>query len=125
MHPVIALSRHPHVSDRTQAGDAVATGSIVSLAPGPLPLGQMGTPVRVYFAVSAALADAPDSFNPGDSKWVARQSDADFRPTNAVFNQLDEARIAGTDVRRFLRLNDLSMWQFLPSLLWNPLYQSV
>lgn len=81
--------------------------------------------MRVYFTTSATLADAPSAFDPRDPTWESRQSDGDYGVTNALFNRLDGARVAGTSLPKFLRLNDVSMWQFLPSYIWVPVYQAV
>ena len=96
--------------------------SLIPLRPGEL---LAYTPTRVYFAISSTLQDAPTTFDPDNRCWELRQSGLDFRKTNELFNQLQDARIAGKTLLEFIRYNGVSMWQFLPSWLWPAFFRVV
>ena len=100
---------------------------VVSLGLIPLQSSEVlvNTSVRVYVAISSTLQDAPTTFDPGTPCWKLRESNGDYRKTNELFNQLQDARVAGKTLLEFIWYDGVSMWQFLPSWLWPAFFRVV
>jgi len=105
----------------------VESDPVVTINLMPLQVGELlaVTPARVQFATSVALQDAPASFDPDDPCWELRKSHGDSPATNELFNRLQEAHVAGTTLVDFVRYDDVSVWQFLPSYIWPVFFRTV
>ena len=53
------------------------------------------------------------------------QSSKDYRKTNELLNDLQDARVAGRSLIEFLSYNGVSMWQFLPAYVWPFFFRAV
>lgn len=85
----------------------------------------VAAPIRVCFAVCSNQHEAPTTFSPSDSCWEERESDFDYRRTNDLLNRLQEVRVAGKTLLEFVRCENVSMWQFLPSYVWPTFFLAV
>jgi glycosyltransferase involved in cell wall biosynthesis len=83
------------------------------------------TPPRVYFTTSSTLQDGPTTFDPNNPCWKSLQLKSDYRKTNELFNQLQDARVCGKTLLEFVWYDGVSMWQFLPSYIWPAFFRTV
>lgn len=83
------------------------------------------TPAEIHFCVRDPQEGPPGTPSPGDPSWQRRRGAHDYRETNAFFNRLQDARVAGRPLLEFVAYDGASMWQFLPSFLWPVFFRSI
>lgn len=83
------------------------------------------TPAEIHFCVRDPQEAPPGTPSPGDPSWQRRRGEHDYRETNAFFNRLQDARVAGRPLLEFVVYDGVSMWQFLPSFLWPVFFRSI
>jgi hypothetical protein len=79
---------------------------------------------RVYYALRIGKRFRLERFRPGASDWTTLQSPGDYRPTNRLFDRLQDMRVGECRLTDFLAYDGTSMWQFLPSFIWPDFYRT-
>jgi hypothetical protein len=81
--------------------------------------------VKIFYKVAEEVKAEPKPREPSGASWKWIQSDGDYRRTNALFNELQDAKVGDRTLLDYVRYEGVSMWQFLPSWLWPSFFRAV
>lgn len=83
------------------------------------------TPVEIRFYVCEPEGKFSSRPLPDPQAWRCRRGGLDYQETNALFNRLQSARVAGRPLLEFVVYDGLSFWQFVPSFLWPAFFRTI